>query len=207
MKFHSFKQFLFLLGVSLLTAGMLYAENSSRKYLEEGIAKFKANDIKGAIDAYTAGIKIKPDHILYNNRGLAKQTLKDHHGAIADLNLSIQMNSKYYLAYYNRGISKEALKDFSGALADFNQAISINPKYFKAYNNRGIAKAMQKDYNGAYLDFQKAIELEPSSGNGYLNRGLIKKQRGDKKGACEDFKLALSKGYAPANVQIKRHCQ
>lgn len=57
----------------------------------------------------------KFNSIIYANRGLAHQKLKEHKKAIGDFDKSIEINDKYFKSYLRRGDSKVELGDYDGA--------------------------------------------------------------------------------------------
>jgi tetratricopeptide (TPR) repeat protein len=71
------------------------------------------------------------------NQGLAKHTMGDLDGAIADYNQAIRLTADIY---YNRGLAKQTKGDFDEAIVDYSEAIRINPKRVSPYYNRGLAK-------------------------------------------------------------------
>jgi tetratricopeptide (TPR) repeat protein len=70
--------------------------------------------------------KLDPnDAIAYNNRGNAKEKLKDYYGAIADYNKAIELDPNDAAAYVNRGIAKELIGDLNGACSDWKKAANL----------------------------------------------------------------------------------
>ena len=61
-------------------------------------------------------------------RGIAKDDLKDYHGAIADLTKATELNPKEASAYFYRGIAKDKLEDYRGAIDDFTKVIELDTK-------------------------------------------------------------------------------
>ena len=72
----------------------------------------------------------------------------DFAGAIADLDLALQLEPKNALALSCRGDAKRRLGDFPGAMADFNVALELEPKDAVALRGRGEAKRMLDDFAG-----------------------------------------------------------
>ena len=64
--------------------------------------------LKDEIAELTKLIETNPqDADAYNNRGNAKDELKDYQGAIADYTKAIEINPQYAAAYNNRGLVKD----------------------------------------------------------------------------------------------------
>ena len=75
----------------------------------------------------------RDDANIYNNRGIAKISMKDIDGAIADYTKALEINPKYTNSYINRSNALLMKKDIRGAIKDLNQAIMIRPHYANAY--------------------------------------------------------------------------
>jgi tetratricopeptide (TPR) repeat protein len=58
-------------------------------------------------------------------RGLARQSQRDHDGAIADFSKSIELDGNLAKAFAARGVSREAKGDGDGAKADYSKSIQI----------------------------------------------------------------------------------
>ncbi len=161
-------------------------------YSKRGVAKYKLDDYKGAIDDWSEVIKVNPNNAtIYYNCGVAKGKLKDYKRAIDNYDKAIKYNPDYADAYNNRGDAKDQLKDNKGAMDDYNKAIKIDPNHADAYNNRGAAKYELKDNKGAMDDYNKAIEINPNYATAYNNRGDAKIKLEDYKGAIDDYQTVL----------------
>ena len=58
-------------------------------------------------------------------RGVAKDQLGDHKGAIVDYDQAIGLDSEYAVAYNNRGIAKKRWRDKEGVNADYDYTSAI----------------------------------------------------------------------------------
>lgn len=161
-------------------------------YLLRGNAKFRQGDTKGAIEDYTADIRIHPYHALsFHHRGGLRRQLGDIQGAIEDYNQAIKINPKDASALNDRGGLRYQMEDKQGAIEDFSQAIILNPKNIHSYSNRGIARLDLGDIEGAIEDCTQAIALNPDC-NTYTARGNAYAEMGDKHRAIEDYNKAAS---------------
>jgi tetratricopeptide (TPR) repeat protein len=151
------------------------------------------SDVADTVE-FTASDGTQKNARVLNQLGLAKQSLGDWDGAMADYNQAIKIDPNYSAAYDNRGNVKRQQGDLNGAMADINQAIRLNPKNATAYFSRAKVKAKKGDLDGAIADFNQAISLKPNYPSAYRDRGEIKRKKGDINGANADFSRALSLG-------------
>ena len=147
--------------------------------------------IPAALAHARKSIELDPNFALaFTNRGVARNGLKDHDGAIKDHSEAIRLDPKNAKAHTNRGVAKNALKDHGGAINDHTEALRIDPTDAKAYYNRGYAKHDLKDFDGAIKDLTKAIGIDPNYAAAYWNRGMAYKSIGDQTQANTDFARA-----------------
>jgi len=86
-------------------------------------------------------IEVDPKFVeAYNNRGLAKASLRDFHGAIDDYTLAIAIDSTFEESYNNRGLAKLVNRTTWEQLLIFSKAIELNPDFTKALVNLGAVK-------------------------------------------------------------------
>jgi tetratricopeptide (TPR) repeat protein len=160
--------------------------------IASAIQRESRGDYQGMVSDMDKAIAIDPKNfILYFNRGVAKNGLKDSKGAIADYDRAIALNPNDAGTYKNRSIIKSELGDNQGAIADANRAITLKPSDGKSYNTRGIAKIRLADYSGAMADANKAIAINSKDSWAYLIRAIAKVQSGDRQGGLADLDQAI----------------
>jgi len=148
-------------------------------------------DPKGAIDDLTKAIEIEPNNSLfYLSRGLLRKNLKDHEGAIYDLDIYVELCYKMgdiiliSGAFRHRGDVKKKFNDLTGAIDDYTKACEIWPNCVD-FVHRGEIKFILKDFSGAIDDYSKAIENYPNA-DAYKNRSVARRKLGDTLGAAKD---------------------
>ena len=131
-----------------------------------GDQKYEKGDFIGAIKDYTIAIEMEnpiyKDALksYYSSRGVAKQMVKDHRGAIDDFTKAISLVPKEFdHIYFARGGSKSVLKNYPDAILDFSKAIEMNPKEGRYYVSRGLARIGNNERDLGCRDFSKAGEL------------------------------------------------
>ena len=127
----------------------------------------RLNEMQGknteALDYFNQSLAIKPDPIIYSNRGDLKKKLGDIRGSIMDYDKAIALMPGNVVLLGNRGLLRHQLGDLDGAIADYSQVISLNPNNAIIYNNRGYAKITKGDRAGAIADYTRAVELDPKT--------------------------------------------
>ena len=123
----------------------------------------------------------------YYHRGIAKYSLGDLPGALADADKAVKRDPDNIINFWFRGIIKSTTGDLSGAITDYDRVIELNPQFVAAYNNRSVAKEELGDYEGAIADCDRALDITPQNAAAYYNRGLSKCKMSDYKSAIADF--------------------
>jgi protein O-mannosyl-transferase len=130
-------------------------------------------------------------HIAWNNRGIAKKTLGDIHGAVEDYSRAIQLKEDYAEAYNNRGNSLAELKHYDAAIIDYNKAIALENKYVKAYSNRARTYMDMKNFDAALRDYNKALGIQAENPELHRNKGLLFNKMQDYEKAEQAFSKAI----------------
>lgn len=144
---------------------------TSKEYLENGIAKHEKQDFKGAIRDYTKAIKEdKKNGDAYFNRGTCELALKDFNAAMTDFDKTIKLDPKYVKAYYSRASVFVSQQKYIEALPDLDKTIELDPTTPNVLTLRGQIRAQTGNKEGACADFNKAKEIGDKSADKYLSQ-------------------------------------
>lgn len=144
---------------------MAEAESSEKTFysIANGLVKYRAGDLEGAIEIYTGVINADPQNALaYYNRGIIYEELGDTSLAFEDYTKAIEIRPEYAEAYNNRGCLLVEDREYEQSIEDFTRAIKVNPDYASAYFNRGNALMGLREYRKAIPDLRRAMELDPT---------------------------------------------
>jgi tetratricopeptide (TPR) repeat protein len=131
-------------------------------YSDRGVAKWRMNNTKEAIEDFNMSIQLSPENAaVYNNRGNALMDLGHADEAVKDFDRAIALSPNYGAAYNNRGNARVALGQQNLAFQDFRKAAELMPQSAVPFNGRGMAHAELKRYHAAVRDLSRAIGLNP----------------------------------------------
>jgi len=132
---------------------------------DTGCKRYQEGDLKGAIEAYSEAIALKPEEIRpYVNRGVAYIELHLYGKAIDDYNTVIAMDPDNSEAYHNRGRANLQKGLWDAAILDCNKAVTLDPHMAIPYRTRGMAYEGKGMLESAKSDFQKSCELGDAHG-------------------------------------------
>ncbi len=173
-------------------------------YSNRGIAKYRNNDLEGALKDFNRSLELDPNFSLsLYYRGVLSHLSGDYEAALADLDQVIFTTPDFSNAYYERGMVRKDLQDYQGALDDLSAAIAANQYFVEAYFDRGILRTDLGDYQNALADYDAVISFDPGHMLAYYNRGIAKSKLADYQGARDDFSkvLELEPNDAPSFYQ------
>lgn len=140
-------------------------------YSDRGVAKWRLNQTKEAIDDFNQSIQLSPENAaVYNNRGNALMDLGHPDEAVKDFDRAIALSPNYGPAYNNRGNARVALGEYALAFQDFRKAVERMPQSAMPFNGRGTAHAQLKRYHAAVRDLSRAISINPKYTAAYQHR-------------------------------------
>lgn len=140
-------------------------KNDAEGVFREGLNKIEQGDFQGAIDDFTAVLKLNPNvPDAYYFRGLARDLLEDNEEAIKDYSEAIRLDPKNTYAYNNRGTVYAELKEYQKAIEDYDRALDKDAENANAYYNRALAHTAIGKSENALADFQKAADLYKKQG-------------------------------------------
>ena len=166
-----------------------------------GNTRLSREDYAGAIDEYTAALRIDARYAeAYNGRGVARHGQGDLDGAIADYDSALAINPRNAEALYNRAMARRDSGDAAGTLADCNEALKVRPELAEAYCTRADLRRAKGDMVGAISDCDQALRIKPGLALAFNNRGAARYDLCDYAGALADYNEAirLNPRYAEA---------
>ncbi|KCV67420.1 hypothetical protein H696_06149 [Fonticula alba] len=88
---------------------------AAEKLKNDGNAKLKASDYKGAVDCYTNAIILNPTAVYYSNRAMALTSIGMFSAAVLDCNHAISLDSNYAKAYSFKGaaLARQSCHEYS----------------------------------------------------------------------------------------------
>lgn len=129
-------------------------------FYQQGLAKAKAGDRYGAVQAFSCAIASNGQMAeAYYQRGLVLFDLSDRQGAIADYDQALRLKPDAIDVYIARSITRIANNDIVAAQADIAQALVINPKSAIAHQLLGLTYKQQNQIEKAIATYKKAASL------------------------------------------------
>ena len=165
----------------LISDGKAAPKDLAVAYAVRGDALFKKRNLDKAIEAYSKGIELDPDHAgLLNGRGWAHESKGEDDLALADYNLALRKRPNFPMAYNNRGTLHLRQGALQSAMDDFDAALKIKGDLYYAHLNRGRVLLLNRDYDGALAEFAAAEAADPKPGqpgalrcNAYTEQGKL----------------------------------
>ena len=156
-------------------------------YSDRGVAKWRLNQTKEAIEDFNKSIQLSPENAaVYNNRGNALMDLGHPDEAVKDFDRAVALSPNYGAAYNNRGNARVALGQYALAFQDFRKAVELMPQSAVPFNGRGMAHAELKRYHAAVRDLSRAISINPKymaayhhRADAYLGLGMYREAAAD----------------------------
>ncbi|GAX42639.1 tetratricopeptide TPR_2 repeat protein [Tolypothrix sp. NIES-4075] len=180
-------------GVNTSVAQTSVVAPKSDDFYVKGSNKYRKADYQGAIQDFTAAIKLNPKSTkAFLDRGNARYQLKDYKQAVADYTQAIQLAPQYSDAFLKRGNAYYSLGNLEQAIADYEATIRLDSNNANAYNNRGRVRIDQGNLQQAIADFNESIRLDPRFAGAFNNRGNARRMLGNLQGVIADFNKALS---------------
>ncbi len=179
----------------LITArpGSVADNTPAGDHVAQGMARFNAGDMDGAIAQYTEAIRLLPTSgIPYFDRACAYLRKKNYDGVIADADKALTLGLPNPAdAFVIRGTARASKGDVDGAISDCNRAIKADPNHALAYNNRANDYILKRNWKSALADANKAVSLDPNLALAYYNRGYARANTDDHNGAIADWNKAI----------------
>ena len=178
----------------LIADGKAAPKDLAVAYAVRGDALFKKRNLDKAIEAYSKGIELDPDHAgLLNGRGWAHESKGEDDLALADYNLALRKRSNFPMAYNNRGTLHLRQGALQSALDDFDAALKIKGDLYHPHLNRGRVLLLNRDYEGALTEFAAAEAADPKPGQPGAFRCNVYTEQGKFDAAIDECSKVIAK--------------
>lgn len=164
----------------------------SLAYLNRGLGRKAAGDVKGAFEDYNQAINLNSvDHKAFLNRGNIYFNDGKWDQAIADYNNAeaiIKTNAKIYSS---RGAAYASKKNYNQAIQDLTRALELEPNFSDARKNRTVVYSYAGQYDAGLADCSYYLNQFPNDGDMINQRGLLYQALNRVKEAEADFNRAI----------------
>ena len=192
---------------------------------EKGNELFKAKEFRSAIEAYTLSLKLDPDSpAVHSNRAAALMKQTRWHDAIADCDLALDLDPKFFKALMRRGAAEKPettkkpvdaasaaaaksrgndlfkAKKFADAIVAYTEALEADPSMSAALCNRSGARYQLGEYRSAEKDATAAAALDPRYTKAYHRRAAARWKLGALDDALADYDVAI--GLKPGDDEL-----
>jgi len=137
------------------------------------------------------GIGIRPETVLYYNRGNAFARMRQYQLAMEDYNQSIRLQPNFAPAYFNRGNIYKDMGQYQLAIKNYIINIQLCPECIDAYDQLGIVYGKLDQYQPALQIFNKVLSMKPDDHTAYNGRGIIYFKLGLYEQAMENLNYAI----------------
>ncbi|MCG3183886.1 MAG: Serine/threonine-protein kinase PknD [Planctomycetes bacterium] len=156
-------------------------------------------------------VELGPRDIACRNwRAFFRQyALRDLEGALADSNVTIELDPYSAVAFANRAGNYCELERYELAIGDATRALELDPYIAEAWNNRAVARGKLGDIDGAIADLTRMLEVSPGHIWAYSNRASYRLQAGQYQGAIDDCSYIINVGggaLLPVSWYLRGRC-
>lgn len=161
--------------------------------LVQAIARHRAGDMAGAIEAYQREHRRNPkDPNVLNNLAIALKATGRLDEAIETLRRAIEVKPDNPHFHFNLGNALNAAKDAAGAEAEYRRVLELAPSHRGAIANLGLM-LQGRDDPGAVQLFARGVALGPERAEAWHNYGtaLFRAEKWDAAVVCLRRALAI----------------
>lgn len=164
-------------------------------YFSRAVALDLAGRFEEALEYYNAAIEVGGTDAelssLYNDRSLCYSYLGDNDAALADAELSIELNPENGWGYARLSELADMNGDYVSALDFLHTAISIEPDNPYFLGNRARVYFFLDNNEAAIADARASVELDPGDSDIHYLLATIYAESGDFENAIDSYTAAI----------------
>jgi tetratricopeptide (TPR) repeat protein len=159
-----------------------------------GVLTFRQCGIwKDSVSLWTRAIDLEPDvYFTRDRRGQAFVARQEWDRALADFDVSIQLNGGWFESWTHRARARLLAKNPAGAIEDATRALELRPDLGDAFQTRGLANGQLGRGREAIADFSSALRWRPEFVEARVHRATELAKLGELAQARSDLDAALS---------------
>ncbi len=120
-----------------------------------------ARRFEDAVVRYDRAIELGlRDHVVWNNKGVALDSLGRHEDAVACYEKSLAANSEYEIAWYNKGNAYSYLGQYDRAVECYDRAIAADGSMTIAYLYKGGLFNRMERFSEALECYEQALRTQ-----------------------------------------------
>ncbi len=148
---------------SVLAFVSLRTEREYARLVVAGDAALAANDLAGAIEAYTGAITLNPDSMAAHlKRGLAYRLRDEPEAALRDLRRASELDATAPRVFEWQGDVNLGLGRYARAAERFEQSLSLDDRQAEVFYKLAVARYREGRTGAAIDPLRRAIALAPT---------------------------------------------
>lgn len=167
---------------------IIQSPKQSGFYLNRALARYRRNNLRGAMDDYDIALDIDPDNYQgHYNRGLLRMQVGENNLAIEDFNFVLLKEPHDRLALFNRATLLEKTGNYRAAADDYTTVLQDYPNFLAGYESRARCRRRYGDAKGALADERKVYIARLDDMFGQQKRRSPRKTRKEKEQDIDDY--------------------
>lgn len=138
----------------------------------------------------------------FAHRGWAYFQNDDYQRALADLDISAELNPRTFAVFATRASMRKAAGDYAGALADIDRAVRLAPKSAAVRAVRGDILREKGDLDEAIATYAQALTMDRLDIGAYLGLSLAHRAAGHFSEAEAQLSRALALNSRIAEIHV-----
>jgi tetratricopeptide (TPR) repeat protein len=158
---------------------------------ELGVTLRKANQLEGALVAFTHAASVAPNAIYRLHQGTVLQALGRAKEAIVAFQKALEVAPDLMEALVQVALCQRQIGEPRAACVGLEQVVAFDERNSHAWFALGMVRDDLHDFQGAILAYRKAVELRPDFAEAQVNLGLSLQRSGDLEMAMDAYRQAV----------------
>jgi tetratricopeptide (TPR) repeat protein len=158
---------------------------------ELGVTLRKANQLEGALVAFTRAASVAPNAIYRLHQGNVLQALGRVKEAIVAFQKALEVVPDLTEASFQLALCQRQIGESRAASIRLEQVVALDERNSHAWFALGMARDDLHDLQGAILAYRRTVELRPDLAEAQVNLGFSLQRSGDLETAMDAYRQAV----------------